>query len=56
MKKIDLAAEILEDLLDNGMITLEYGSDLWEVGKQDCINAITKKLENYVIVEGREVE
>lgn len=56
MTKGDLAAEILQSLLDNGMIALEYGSEFYQEGKQECIQEIKRKLDAYVIVEGREVE
>ena len=56
MKKLDLAEEILQDLLDNGMITLEYGQAFWEEGKQECIQEIKRKLDDYVIVAGQIIE
>lgn len=56
MKKQELAEEILQDLLDNGMITLEYGQAFWEEGKKECIKEIKRKLDDYVIVEGQIVE
>lgn len=56
MKKEELAKLILEGLLDNGMITLEYGQAFWEEGKQECIQEIKRKLDDYVIVEGRVIE
>ena len=56
MTKLDLAADILEDLLNNGMINLEYGQVFWEEGKQECIKAIKDKLDRYVIIEGKVVD
>lgn len=56
MTKTNLAAEILQSLLDNGMISLEYGSEFYEKGKQECIQEIKRKLDDYVVVSGREVE
>lgn len=40
MTKVKLATEILEKLLDNGMISLEYSQAFYEDGKQDCIQEI----------------
>lgn len=56
MTKVDLASDILDSLLDNGMITLDYGSEFYEQGKQDCINEIKRKLDDYVIVYGSMIE
>lgn len=56
MKKVELAEKILQDLLDNGMITLEYGQAFWEEGKQECIQEIRRKLDDYIIIEGKEVD
>lgn len=53
MNKRDLATEILDHLLDNGMINLEYGQEFWREGKVECIKAITDRLSDYVIVQGR---
>ncbi len=56
MKKIELAEGILQDLLDNGMISLGYGQVLWQEGREECVRAIERKLNDYVIVEGRVME
>lgn len=56
MKKVELAEEILQNLLDNGMITLEYGQSVWEEGKQECIQEIKRKLDDYVIISGQIIE
>ncbi len=55
MTKTELASDILESLLDNDMISLEYGSEFYQEGKQEVIQEIKRKLDNYVIVEGKEV-
>lgn len=52
MKKSELAEKILYGLLDNGMIALEYGSEFYDIGKQECIAEIKSILNDYVIVEG----
>ncbi len=54
--KTELAAEILQNLLDNGMISLEYGSEFFEQGKQEVIEEIKRKIDDYVILEGRVIE
>lgn len=52
MGKSDLAEKILCTLLDNGMISLEYGSEFYDKGKQECIDEIKNVLDDFVIVEG----
>lgn len=52
MSKSEIAEKILCTLLDNGMISLEYGSEFYEKGKQECIDEIESILEDFVIVEG----
>lgn len=56
MNKTDLANDILESLLCNGMIALEYGSEFYEQGKQECIEEIKRQLDDYVIVAGMLIE
>lgn len=56
MTKTTLAADILDSLLDNGMISLEYGSEFYQEGKEEVIREIKRKLDDYVIVEGVPVE
>ncbi len=56
MKKVELAEEILQNLLDNGMIDLTYGQAFWEEGKQECIQEIKRKLDDYLIIEGQILE
>lgn len=53
MTKTELASDILEILLGNGMISLEYGQAFYQEGKQECIQEIKRILDDYVIVEGR---
>lgn len=56
MKKVELAEEILQNLLDNGMIDLAYGQEFWKEGREECIQEIKRKLDDYVIVSGQIIE
>lgn len=56
MTKDQLASDIVNDLLDNGMIALEYGSEFYDQGKQEVIEEIKQILNGYVIVDGSVVE
>lgn len=57
MTKTELASDILEILLGNGMISLEYGSEFFEQGKQEVIKEIKRKLDDYLVIEyGRVIE
>lgn len=56
MKKRELAETILNDLIDEGMITLECGQVFWQEGKEECIDVIYDRLKDFCIIEGREVE
>lgn len=56
MNKRELAARILEDLLDDGLISLECGQAYWQEGKEECIDTIYDQLKDLYIIEGREVE
>lgn len=52
MRRRELAEAILQELLDEQMIILEYCPEFWEDGRQDCINLIEKRLSNFTIVAG----
>lgn len=55
--KKDIALDIIDRLLDNGMINLEYGRDDWEKGKEECAQLIVDYvLSNFTIAEGRTIE
>ena len=56
MNKKDLAEQILNDLLNNELIALEYGQEDYEIGKQDCINVIEDRLKDYIIISGNTLE
>lgn len=55
MNKRELAAKILEELIDDGMISLECGQVYWEQGKEECIDSIYNQLKDFYIIEGREI-
>lgn len=56
MNKRELAAKILEVLLDDGMISLECGQAYWEQGKEECVDTIYDQLKDLYIIEGREIK
>lgn len=56
MNKRELAAKILEGLLDDGMISLECGQAYWEQGKEECVDTIYDQLKDLYIIEGREIK
>ena len=56
MNKRELAAKILEELLDDGMISLECGQEYWEQGKEECVDTIYDQLKDLYIIEGREIK
>lgn len=55
-KKIDIANDILDYLLDAGYITLESNFDNYEAVKDAAAQLIEKRLKEYIIIEGIEVE
>lgn len=55
--KKEMALDIIDRLLDNGMITLEYGTDDMERGREECADLIVNYvLNNFTIVEGKAIE
>lgn len=56
MKKIDIANDIIDNLLDLGFINLETNYDNYEKVKQDAAKLIVERLKDYIIVQGNEVE
>jgi hypothetical protein len=55
-KKIDIANDILDYLLDAGYITLESGFNNYDAVKDAAAQLIVKRLQDYIIVQGQEVE
>ena len=55
--KKEIALDIIQRLLDNGMINLEYGQEDFEIGKEECADLIVEQvLSNFTIAEGRLIE
>lgn len=55
--KKDMALDIIDRLLDNGMIKLEYGTADWSKGKEECADLIVEQvLSYYTISEGKVIE
>ncbi len=56
MNKRELATKILDELIDDGMISLECGQAYWNEGKEECIDSIYNQLKDLYIIEGREIQ
>lgn len=55
--KKDIATDIIERLLSEGMITLEYNNEDWEKGKEECAKLIVDSVLSYLaIADGRVIE
>lgn len=53
-KKMELSKEIMQELLDNGLLN-DLDIDLEEL-ERDVTNVICDKLKDYIIVTGRVLE
>lgn len=54
--KMELCEKILERLLDEGYITLEFGVEDSAKGERACVEGIYSVLKEYTIVQGAELE
>ena len=55
--KKDIALDIVNRLIDNGLINLEYDIKDFSLGKEECANLIVSQvLSNFIIVEGTVIE
>lgn len=56
MNKSDISREIIEKLLDNGLVSLEFSDRDYLVGVNECADKIKSVLDNYMIIQGEEIK